>query len=299
MHNFKKRNVVLAGVMLMSTMLTGCLNRDTEVVDEWVVAEDKHENMSNKKPSSSQESDFKENIEGIKKEDSLDSNKSELSNNSGDKRLDSKEEVDDKETNDNVENEELNKPVFKKSDIPESVKNRMSGKSMPNNASISYDELSYLTISHIDFNGNTREGEMVVNKRLADEVLEIFKEIYDAKFPIEQIRLVDDYDASDYNSMVNNNSSAFCYRTIAGTSKISNHGKGMAIDINPFENPHVLKSKGEVNPPEAYRYSDRSLNEKGMIKKDDVVYKAFTKRGWKWGGHWNNPDYQHFEKVVY
>ena len=74
------------------------------------------------------------------------------------------------------------------------------------------------------------------------------------------MKLVDDYNAVDHTSMVNNNSSAFCYRTIAGTNKVSNHGKGMAIDINPFYNPHVLKSKGTVNPPEASKYADRSLD---------------------------------------
>ena len=98
-------------------------------------------------------------------------------------------------------------------------------------------------------------------------------------------------------SMVNNNSSAFCYRTISGSNKVSNHGVGIAIDINPLYNPHVLKSSGTINPPEAAKYVDRSLNAKGMIKKNDAVYNAFVSRGWTWGGSWNNPDYQHFEKV--
>ena len=90
----------------------------------------------------------------------------------------------------------------------------------------------------------------------------------------------------------------FCYRTISGTNKVSNHGMGLAIDINPFYNPHVLLNKGTVNPKEASKYANRNLNDKGMIKKDDAVYKAFISRGWTWGGNWKNPDYQHFEKKI-
>lgn len=187
--------------------------------------------------------------------------------------------------------------TFTYSDIPEEIKTLMTGKSMPKDSQIGFNELAYLNISYIDTNGEEQVGEMVVNKNVAQEVLDIFKEIYDAKFPIDRMTLVDNFNASDYSSMVANNTSAFNYRTIAGTNKVSNHGKGLAIDINPFVNPHVKKN-GEVNPPEASKYADRSLNEPGMISNQDIVYKAFTKRGWKWGGEWNNPDYQHFEKEI-
>ena len=192
----------------------------------------------------------------------------------------------------------VSNPIFLKSEITDSIKARMEGKSMKENTDISYEDLSYLTITYLDYNGNTKQGEMVVHKKLADEVLAIFKDIYNAKFPIEKMNLVDNYNANDHSSMVANNSSAFCYRTIAGTNKVSKHGMGVAIDINPFYNPHVLKSSGKVNPSEASKYANRSLNAKGMIKKNDAVYRAFTSRGWTWGGNWNNPDYQHFEKSI-
>lgn len=192
----------------------------------------------------------------------------------------------------------VSSPVFKRTEITESIKARMEGKSMKENSNISYEDLSYLTITYLDYNGNTKQGEMVVHEKLADEVLDIFRDIYYAKFPIEKMSLIDDYNANDHLSMVSNNSSAFCYRTIAGTNKVSKHGMGVAIDINPFYNPHVLKSSGKVNPSEASKYANRSLNAKGMIKKNDAVYKAFTSRGWTWGGNWNNPDYQHFEKTI-
>ena len=198
----------------------------------------------------------------------------------------------------NLKEELEDSPVFTKSEIPVHIKQKMLGNSMPEDATISFDELSYLRVSHIDYNGKTQVGEMIVNNKLADEVLDIFRDIYIAGFPIEKIKLIDDYGASDHKSMIDNNSSSFCYRTIAGTSQVSNHGLWVSIDINPFYNPHVLKSKGTVDPPEASKYADRSLDEIGMIKRNDAVYEAFISRGWTWGGNWNNPDYQHFEKNI-
>ncbi len=187
--------------------------------------------------------------------------------------------------------------IFKYSDIPNDIKNKMLGKSMPQNANIKFDELSYLKLTYYGFDNNTHVGEMVVNKKLAKEVVDIFKELYEKRYPIEKIKLIDEYNANDNLSMKDNNSSSFAYRTIAGTNKISNHGKGMAIDINPLQNPHV---KGNIiSPPEGSPYKDRKNIRKGMIIKNDAAYNAFIKRGWKWGGEWSNPDYQHFEKVIY
>ena len=306
MSNSKK--ITLIGMLVLPSMLVGCngIGKDdnVEVVEEWVVAEEESENDTSKKDD---ENKLEENINSNSKEEDSkevtnDAIKKEETKNNSDNSID-KEELKDKEE---IKKEEsisdnitlVENPVFTKSEITESLKSRMRGKSMPEDANMSFDELSYLTITYLDYEGQTRQGEMIVNKKLADEVLEIFREIYNAKFPIQRMNLIDDYGASDHSSMVNNNSSAFCYRTIAGTNKISNHGKGVAIDINPFYNPHVLKSSGKVNPPEASKYANRSLSAKGMIKYNDVVYKAFTSRGWKWGGHWNNPDYQHFEKSI-
>ena len=189
-------------------------------------------------------------------------------------------------------------PIFKVHEqVPQDIKDLMKGKSMPDNAKgISFEDLAYLELSYKDYNGNTQVGEMVVNKKVAHEVADIFKEIYDSGFPIERMQLVDMYDASDDKSMLDNNSSAFNFRTIAGTNVLSNHGKGLAIDINPFSNPHVVK--GITNPKEAQKFADRTLGKKDMIKEGDAVYKAFTSRGWEWGGHWKNPDYQHFEKEI-
>lgn len=298
MKNSKK--VALIGLLLAPTMLTGCNglggNDDLEVVEEWIVAEEGEDSDSEEYTDKDIEVNKKEEISNKEPQEKEEASKDIVAKE--DEKV--KEEAPKEDKKDTVEQEVVlvSNPVFTKSDITDDIKDRMTGKSMPVDANMSFDELSYLTITYLDYDGKTRQGEMVVNKKLADEVLDIFKDIYLAKFPIQRMNLVDDYGASDHASMVNNNTSAFCYRTIAGTNKISNHGKGMAIDINPFYNPHVLKNSGKVNPPEASKYSNRSLSEKGMIKYNDVVYKAFTSRGWKWGGHWNNPDYQHFEKSI-
>lgn len=286
------RNLKVCSLILISILFTGCENKIGEInpISEVLIQgnNDERENV-----------DFstKEDLE--KQDDINNEDKIEDADNSS---------LDNSNTNHNISTQDRETieddiileagPVFTKSEIPDQIKKNMLGNSMPTNSTISFDELSYLRISHIDYNGNTQIGEMIVSSKLADEVLDIFRDIYNAKFPIEKMNLIDEYGASDHKSMLDNNSSAFCYRTIAGTNKVSNHGLGVAIDINPFYNPHVLKSNGTVNPPEAFKYVDRSLNDKGIIKENDAVYKAFISRGWQWGGYWSNPDYQHFEKKI-
>lgn len=199
----------------------------------------------------------------------------------------------------NIKDTSFNKkdePVFEYSSIPDDVKDKMIGKSMPSDEPVNFDNLSYLNLTYYGFDDKAHIGEMIVDSRVASEVVDIFKELYEAKYPIKKIRLIDEYDAIDESSMADNNSSAFCYRTIAGTNKISNHGMGLAIDINPLQNPHVIGNN--TSPKEGYVYADRSNSAKGMIKEGDAAYNAFTKRGWSWGGHWKNPDFQHFEKKL-
>lgn len=186
--------------------------------------------------------------------------------------------------------------IFSYSEISTDIKNKMLGSSMPKNEPISFDDLSYLKLTYYGFDEKTHIGEMIVNKDVAEEVVEIFKELYMEKYPIEKIKLIDEYNASDELSMKDNNSSSFCYRTVSGTDVISNHGKGVAIDINPLYNPHVNTSTNKVSPDTAYDYVNRNTVVKGMIVKGDACYNAFIKRGWSWGGNWRNPDYQHFEK---
>ncbi|MCR1953475.1 M15 family metallopeptidase [Clostridioides mangenotii] len=187
--------------------------------------------------------------------------------------------------------------IFTHSEIPYEVRLRMRGKSMPMEDSlIKFSDLSYLKLTFYGFDNKIHNGEMVVNKKIAPEVVDIFKELYEKKYPIEKMKLIDDYDGDDEASMQDNNTSAFCYRVIAGSDTLSNHAKGLAIDINPKQNPHVTAAA--VMPKGSEMYANRDDIKKGMIRKYDLCYKAFTDIGWSWGGHWKNPDYQHFEKLL-
>ena len=172
--------------------------------------------------------------------------------------------------------------VFISSDIPQNIYEKMIGNSIPENSveNVDISKLSYLKIAYWGFDDKSHIGEMIVNKVVAQEVLDIFNE----------------YGADDEKSMEDNNTSAFCYRKISNTNKLSNHSLGMSIDINPLYNPYVTKNY--ILPTNANIYFNRNIDVKGIIKKEDDLYNAFIKRGWKWGGEWKNKkDYQHFEKL--
>ncbi len=193
--------------------------------------------------------------------------------------------------------------------IPEDVRESMKGISMPEDATVGFDDLSYLTIPHYDFNGDIVEGHMVVDKDVAEDVLNIFKELYDIQYPIERMELIDKYDemqteefdSLDRSSMGRNNTSCFCYRVVNGSSKLSNHARGRAIDLNPLINPWVQGSS--YSPRNAGLYVDREktfeddIINRAMIHAKDEVVQIFEKYGWSWGGYWQSQqDYQHFEK---
>lgn len=192
-----------------------------------------------------------------------------------------------------------------KQPIPEQIRQEMAGVSMPEGAAVAYDDLSYLTIPHYDYSGAVTEGHMIVDAELADEVLDIFEELFLIRFQIEKMEIIDrfqpyineTFDNLDRASMSQNNTSAFCYRVVNGTSTLSYHARGRAIDINPKINPYCIPETGYVSPANAYAYADRSQDWPGIIRRDDAVYHAFVSRGWEWGGDWaSEKDYQHFQK---
>ena len=186
--------------------------------------------------------------------------------------------------------------AFSADTIPEAVKLRMTGRSYPEeDAGISLSDLRYLKLLYYDFGGRVRRGEMVCNKAIADDLLYIFKELYKAKYPIASIQLIDDFDGDDQRSMEANNTSCFNYRTKTSGTSLSAHARGMAVDVNPLQNPYV---KGEIVEPEAAReYADRTVDFPHKITDDDLCCKLFRSRGFQWGGAWNSvKDYQHFEK---
>lgn len=198
----------------------------------------------------------------------------------------------DKELVNNVENSFTYEP------LPQEVISKIDGVSWNKEAPVSLDDLSYIKVLYWGFDEKEHTGELIVHKKVAKEVVQIFKELYEAKFSIEKIRLIDEYNASDDLSMEDNNTSAFCFREVAGKKgTLSKHSYGIAIDINTVQNPYV--ENGRVSPKAGEEYIDRKNVRKGMIVKDDVCYKAFKERGWIWGGEWKTiKDYQHFQKEI-
>jgi len=121
----------------------------------------------------------------------------------------------------------------------------------------------------------------------------IFRDLYAAGFPIERMVPIDAYGGDDQASMRDNNTSGFNCRYVSGTTTLSQHGLGRAVDVNPLVNPYVKGST--VDPPEGAPYADRSGSYPGMIRSGDAVVRAFAAQGWKWGGYWSSgKDYQHF-----
>ncbi len=149
-----------------------------------------------------------------------------------------------------------------------------------------------LTVRYWSNDGKLHQGQIMVHKDAADDVKEIFKIIEETKFPVGKCIPIVKYDWDDGASMDDNNSSAFNYRTIAGTKKMSNHAYGKAVDINPLWNPFTRRN-GSVSP-EKGKY-DR--NREGTFYKEQRIVKEFKKRGWRWGGEFTSyKDYHHFDK---
>ena len=177
-------------------------------------------------------------------------------------------------------------------DINDVIFNRISGKSFKTNGKTQREDLRYLTLLYIDEKGNTQHGEMICNKLIANDLIEIFRELYNQRYPIHSIRLVDEFNADDETSMEANNTSCFNYRGTTSGAKLSKHAYGMAVDINPLWNPciHISgKHAGKIEPKNAKRTH--------KIDKNDLCYKLFIKHGFRWGGAWKSlKDYQHFER---
>lgn len=213
--------------------------------------------------------------------------------------------------------------------ISKHLMHRISGISYHENENISPSQLRYLRIPYIDFNGETRTGEMICNQSIAMLLLDIFHTLYEQRYPIERIQLVDDFQADDDLCCLKNNTSCFNYRTICGTDTLSRHAFGMAVDVNPFFNPYVTYIKDSakniadaatvterfifdssagksykemtgthirISPPGSEAYADRARDFPHKLGPGDLCYELFISRGFRWGGDWTHcKDYQHFE----
>ena len=157
--------------------------------------------------------------------------------------------------------------------------------------------LRYLQLGYIGFDGRSHTGEMVVAAAYAREVVGVFHKLYDLRWPIRRMRLVDAYGGDDDRSMAADNTSGFNCRRVKGSKKWSDHAFGAAIDLNPVENPYL--SGSTVAPPHSRRFATLDRDEgapvpPGTITSDDVPVRAFAAIGWEWGGSWSEPDFQHF-----
>lgn len=185
-------------------------------------------------------------------------------------------------------------------EIPAPVEARMRDKSYPRGCPIAMSALRYLIIPHYDGHGYVRLGEMVCHRDVAADIIAIFRELYAERYPIERMVLIDDYDADDERSMAANNTSCFCYRNVAGSRSRSRHSYGKAVDINPLYNPFVRRGQSGqiITPADGRRWADRSRSDiPYAVRRGDAAWRAFTSRGWQWGGSWRTrKDYQHFQK---
>lgn len=193
-----------------------------------------------------------------------------------------------------------NGQVFTSVEMPDSIWTKMQGCSYPQGCEVPRSDLRYLELSYVNFEGHEHVGQMVCNRHIADDLLYIFRRLYEARYPIASMRLIDDYGADDARSMAANNTSCFCYRRVAGSTALSKHSRGMAVDVNPLYNPCVYVRSGRVLPPEGKAYAhgrDRRKDIPGKIDVTDLCYRLFVSRGFRWGGAWRSlKDYQHFEK---
>ncbi|HVT62404.1 MAG TPA: M15 family metallopeptidase [Legionellaceae bacterium] len=180
--------------------------------------------------------------------------------------------------------------------IPKSIANKMQQYSWHKECPVTLSQLAYVQVSYWGFDQKPHQGELIVHKELAEEVVTIFKSLFQHRFPIHSMRLIEHFQGNDALSMAANNTSAFnCRPVIDRPGEFSQHSYGRAIDINPLLNPYI--NGQNISPPEGNIYQNRHQFAPGKIVKDDFVFDLFIKHGWDWGGLWFDvQDYQHFEK---
>lgn len=160
---------------------------------------------------------------------------------------------------------------------------------------VALDELRYVTVTFWGFDDRPHTGEVIVHRRVAEDVAAVFERLFRARFPIEELRVVRSAELDAPPTGDGNNSTGFVCREITGGQAWSQHARGLAVDINPFHNPY---RRGDLVVPElASAYLDREHHRPGMIQRGDVVTEAFADIGWGWGGDWQSlADWMHFSE---
>lgn len=189
-------------------------------------------------------------------------------------------------------------------EISDDVYGVINGKSFQEGTEVTLADIRYIKVLHYNFEHKLQVGELIVATALQEDFINIFMELLDAEYEIQTMYLTDNYwtgdpTSTDSASIDENNTSAFLYRPATGSSKLSKHAYGRAIDINPQQNPYVSYKSGSPvwSHENANDYIDRTTGLPHVITHDDVCYQIFKKYGFTWGGDWNTiKDYQHFEK---
>ncbi len=181
-------------------------------------------------------------------------------------------------------------------DLRESMKTK---KIWQSDCPVGIDRLSVVKIKYKNFEGDHQDdGELIVFDAVAPRVGKIFEQLFDLNFPIAQIKSLHHFDGDDDKSMAANNSSCFNFRPIAGSKTVSMHGYGLAIDVNPLQNPFVTFDEtagiANVHPPAGWQYLNRHNQKPGMV---ESIASVFAENGFViWGGKWTTPiDYHHFQ----
>jgi hypothetical protein len=170
----------------------------------------------------------------------------------------------------------------------------MTGRSWHAGCPVGLSQLRLVTARHFRFDGQVRTGRLVVHRTAAAPVVRVLRRLYERRFPIRRMRLIDAYGGSDFRSIEADNTSAFNCRRVEGTNRWSLHAYGVAIDVNPIENPYVT-ADGRVAHRTSRPYVDRTRIRPGMAYAGGTLVEAFRAIGWGWGGTWAGArDYQHF-----
>ncbi|MBD0339177.1 MAG: M15 family metallopeptidase [Thermoleophilia bacterium] len=174
------------------------------------------------------------------------------------------------------------------------LRRTMTGSSWRPGCPVGLRDLRLVAARHWGFDGRVRSGRLVVHRTAAQPIVRVLRRLYERRFPIRRMRLVDAYGGSDFRSIEADNTSAFNCRRVEGTSRWSLHAYGLAIDVNPIENPYVT-ADGRVFHRASRPYVDRARVRPGMAYPGGTLVEAFRAVGWGWGGTWSGArDYQHF-----
>ena len=176
------------------------------------------------------------------------------------------------------------------------TRRRVTGSSWHAGCPVALADLRYVRVRYWAFDGRRRIGELVVHRDAVGALRRVFSALYERRFPIRRMRLVDDFGADDFSSIQADNTTAFNCRRATGSVQWSQHTYGRAVDINPIENPYVY-ADGTTSHAASRPYLDRSARTRGVARPGGVLVAAFDSVGWGWGGRWPGPrDYQHFSR---